>query len=169
MKAGGCFASGSLFQQFQNLLHGLAAGRDGRVDLFLILFGLLLSGDPRLFLSRLLQHPEFFFLRLQRGIQFFDLLALSWEDVYDFERGRFRDHLTVIEQKTGKSRCIALNREAIHALTVYFPHHMGKYLFSNHRRDEKPISRFQAWRIVRGAAVELGLSGHIGCHSLRKT
>ena len=35
MKAGGCFASGSLFQQFQNLLHGLAAGRDGRVDLFL--------------------------------------------------------------------------------------------------------------------------------------
>ena len=29
-----------------------------------------------------------------------DLLALSWEDVYDHERGRFRDHLVVTERKT---------------------------------------------------------------------
>ena len=98
-----------------------------------------------------------------------DLLALSWEDVYDFERRCFRDHLVVIERKTGKTRCIAMNREALHALSLYFPHHQGKYIFSNHRHDEKPISRVQAWRILRGAADELGLSGHIACHSLRKT
>ena len=98
-----------------------------------------------------------------------DHLALTWEDVYDFERGCCRDHLTVIEQKTGKARCIALNREALHALAVYFPRHRGKYLFSNYRRDEKPISRVQAWRIVHNAARELRLTGHIGCHSLRKT
>ena len=98
-----------------------------------------------------------------------DLLALTWADVYDDDRGCFRDHLVVTEQKTGKSRNIALNREALHALVVYFPHHQGKYIFSNHRRNEQPISRVQAWRIVRGAADELGLSGHIGCHSLRKT
>ncbi|MBQ7437727.1 MAG: tyrosine-type recombinase/integrase [Oscillospiraceae bacterium] len=98
-----------------------------------------------------------------------DLLALSWEDVYDHERGCFRDHLVVTERKTGKSRCIALNREALHALSVYFPHHRGKYIFSNHRRNEKPISRVQAWRIVHNAAAELRLTGHIGCHSLRKT
>lgn len=98
-----------------------------------------------------------------------DLLALTWADVYDDDRGCFRDHLVVTEQKTGKSRCIALNREALHALVVYFPHHQGKYIFSNHRRNEQPISRVQAWRIVRGAAKELGLTGHIGCHSLRKT
>ena len=98
-----------------------------------------------------------------------DLLGLTWEDVYDFERRCFRAHLVVIERKTGKTRCIAMNREALHALSLYFPHHQGKYIFSNHRRDEKPISRVQAWRILRGAADELGLSGHIACHSLRKT
>ena len=98
-----------------------------------------------------------------------DLLGLTWEDVYDFARGRFRDHLVVIERKTGKTRCIALNREALHALSVYYPRHKGKYIFSNLRKDEKPISRVQAWRIVRAAADELRLTGHIGCHSLRKT
>ena len=98
-----------------------------------------------------------------------DLLGLTWEDVYDFERRCFRAHLVVIERKTGKTRCIAMNREALHALSLYFTHHQGKYIFSNHRRDEKPISRVQAWRILRGAANELGLSGHIACHSLRKT
>ena len=98
-----------------------------------------------------------------------DLLGLTWEDVSDFERGRFRDHLVVIERKTGKTRRIALNREALHALSIYYPRHKGKYIFSNHRKDEKPISRVQAWRIVHAAADELRLTGHIGCHSLRKT
>ena len=98
-----------------------------------------------------------------------DLLCLTWEDVYDFERGRMKDHLVVIERKTGKTRNIALNQEAIRAPSLYFAHRRGKYVLSNHRRREKPISRVQAWRIIHTAAKELRLTGHIGCHSLRKT
>lgn len=33
----------------------------------------------------------------------------------------------------------------------------------------QPISRSQAWRIVRQAAEETGLDGNVSCHSLRKT
>ena len=35
----------SFFQQFQNLLDSLAAGRDGGVNLFLILFGFTSQSD----------------------------------------------------------------------------------------------------------------------------
>jgi integrase len=98
-----------------------------------------------------------------------DLLRLRWEDVYDFERGVFRTHITLTEQKTGKHKTIALNRQAVRALTLYFPHRRGAYLFTSNRKDERAISRTQAWRIVRAAAEAIKAIGHIACHSLRKS
>lgn len=108
-------------------------------------------------------------LGVHTALRISDLLRLKWEDVYDSDKGRLRDHLVVVEKKTGKTRKIALNCEALHALAVYFPYHKGNYIFSNHRKAEHAISRVQAWRIIRAAAAALGLSGHISCHSLRKT
>ena len=86
-----------------------------------------------------------------------DLLRLKWEDVYDENRKVFQTHVVVTEHKTGKTRKIAL------------PHRRGVFIFTSNRRDDRAISRVQAWRIIRTAVEAVGISGKIACHSLRKT
>lgn len=98
-----------------------------------------------------------------------DLLRLKWSDVYDEEQQTFRHHVTVCEKKTGKSKIIALNKQVLSALSIFFPHRRGEFIFANNRKDAKAISRIQAWRIIHTAVLELGFSGKIACHSLRKT
>jgi len=81
----------------------------------------------------------------------------------------FRSHITLAEKKTGKIKSIALNPDAIEALRLYFQHRRGEYIFAGNRRDERPISRIQAWRVIRAAAEAVKAAGRIACHSLRKT
>lgn len=102
-----------------------------------------------------------------------DLLELTWNDVYNEEKKRFRRHISIIEQKTGKERIVAMNRTEIQALQEYFkicePVRMSDYLFQSQKRKGFSLSRYQAYRIVKEAAADSGLKEHIGCHSLRKT
>lgn len=99
-----------------------------------------------------------------------DLLRLKWSDVYDERSNTFRTHIEIVEKKTGKSRSIALNKKVIGALRLYLPHRRGEFIFANNRRENpQPISRIQAWRVLRSAITELGIVGKIAPHSLRKT
>ena len=99
-----------------------------------------------------------------------DLLRLRWTDVYDFDAGEFRTHITITERKTGKERMIALNNKALHALRLCFENSKrGAFLFANNRRDAAPICRSQAWRIIKEAAEAVKVAGITGCHSLRKS
>ena len=98
-----------------------------------------------------------------------DLLRLKWADAYDEECGEFRPHVMIIEKKTGKAKTIALNKQVINALRLYFPHRRGEFIFANNRKDGKAISRVQAWRIIHAAVEAIGIMGKIACHSLRKT
>lgn len=98
-----------------------------------------------------------------------DLLRLKWADVHDEERQEFRAHVTITEKKTGKTKTIALNKRVLCALQLLFPHKRSEFIFASNRKSGKAISRVQAWRIIHGAVIELGISGKIGCHSLRKS
>jgi len=98
-----------------------------------------------------------------------DLLRLTWEDVYDEAYGAFRSHITIIEQKTKKQKIIALNHQAMNALRLLHSQRRGAYLFASNRKEDKAISRVQAWRIIKEAAKAVQLIGKIACHSLRKT
>lgn len=111
-------------------------------------------------------------LGLNTALRISDILALRQRDVYDAQNRRWRSHIEVTEQKTGKHSRIYVNREIKRVLTEYrciqWPG--DSCLFPSQKNKNAPISRYQAFRIVRKAAERSGLSAaHISCHSLRKT
>ena len=98
-----------------------------------------------------------------------DILRLTWRDVYDEEHGSFHTHITTKEQKTGKTKTIALHPQVIKALRMHLPHRRGDCIFASNRKGQRAISRVQAWRILRGAAEAVGLLIRVSPHSLRKS
>ena len=111
-------------------------------------------------------------LGLNSALRISDLLSLTWDDVYDFENGRFRQHITITERKTGKQTENALNRNAAKALESYrdsLPGVTGGTFLFPGRGGGRPLSRSQAYRILRSAGRALHFEKDISCHSLRKT
>lgn len=112
-------------------------------------------------------------LGINTSLRIGDLLLLKWGDVYDSADGRYRNHLDLFEQKTGKKNTIALNEEALSSLRLLrraqMPVSDNDYLFKSREGINRPIDRTHAFRIIRDAAKELRLDGIISCHSLRKT
>jgi integrase len=108
-------------------------------------------------------------LGVHTALRISDLLRLTWEDVYDFARRRVRESIRITEKKTGKTKIIALNGNAIRMLAAYAKQsaERGGFLIEN-ARTKKAISRIQAYRLIRAAAEALGI-GRASCHSLRKT
>ncbi len=109
---------------------------------------------------------------LNTALRVGDLLSLRWEDTYQFTRGKFRRHIILFEQKTGKETCIAINQSVQQALSLYLTSvpraRPQDYIFTG-RKLGTPLSRSQAFRIIKHACFALHLSEHISCHSLRKT
>jgi len=114
---------------------------------------------------------------LNTALRISDMLKLQWKDVYDFEKGRYREHLSLTEQKTEKSSLVLINHNVREALEEYKRYledkgrtvKAGDFLFENSREKEHPISRVQAFRIIKKVADACQLDGVISCHSLRKT
>ena len=109
---------------------------------------------------------------LNTALRIGDLLSLKWKDVYCFETGSYRTHLVIQEEKTGKENSIAINSSLRHGLTIYrksLTHVLPEQLIFPGRNPEEPLSRSQAFRIIKHACTELHLSERYSCHSLRKT
>lgn len=108
---------------------------------------------------------------LNTALRITDILKLQWDAVYDFRNVRQKTHIELVENKTGKRTMVALNSTLKDALMHWMNSRQPSekdYIFES-SRGGKPIDRHQAYRIIRQAATECGLSGHISCHSLRKT
>ena len=110
---------------------------------------------------------------LNTSLRIGDLLGLTWGDVYNFRSRKYREHIVLTEQKTGKRNIIALNKEAIQALETLkdtLKDVTGKdYIFKSRVGLNQPIVRSYAFRIIKEAVCDLNLEGTISCHSLRKT
>lgn len=111
---------------------------------------------------------------LNTALRVSDLLSLQWRQVYDFVRSSFRSHIILVEQKTGKHSQIYIN-SSIHQALVLYKEALEQnekikpeeYLISNSKHT--PLSRSQAWRIIRSAAQSCNIPSVISPHSLRKT
>ncbi len=109
---------------------------------------------------------------INTALRISDIRLLKWNDVYDFSTKQFREHIVLTEQKTKKLNSIAINKNLKQALSIYKKSKSvispNSYLFTGNGRST-PISRSQAFRIIRKAAEKVNITEPVSCHSLRKT
>ena len=113
-------------------------------------------------------------LGLNTALRITDILHLKWGMVYDFAKEKCVSHITVMEQKTGKTNTIALNPATTDALCLYLSGYESSpnaddYLFKSRKGPDQALCRSQAFRIIKEAAAWAGMEQHVSCHSLRKT
>lgn len=105
-----------------------------------------------------------FVMGINIGIRIGDLVKLTAEQVS-------HSHLTLIEEKRGKERTYFINAPLRKEIDSYINERNLRpedYLFKSRQGGQRPITRSQAFRILRSAAVELGIE-NVGTHTLRKT
>ncbi|MBN8549459.1 MAG: tyrosine-type recombinase/integrase [Deltaproteobacteria bacterium] len=115
-----------------------------------------------------------FLLGLYSGLRISELTSVRLGDV--FQHGKIVDRLAVRRSCTkGKreGRVILLHPNAKAALRQWLS--IGIFaspespVFYGSKSDSSPITRQQAWRILRRTFSRAGLTGPLGTHSLRKS
>ncbi|MCI9419314.1 MAG: tyrosine-type recombinase/integrase [Eubacterium sp.] len=112
-------------------------------------------------------------LGLNSALRIGDILSLRWKDVYFSEKKTYREHISIVEKKTGKRNVLAINAPSQEALEYYRATlnrlDDDQFIFSSQKKPHNGICRSQAFRIIKKAAQSCGLDGQVSCHSLRKT
>ncbi|MFW5788016.1 MAG: site-specific integrase [Halanaerobiales bacterium] len=104
-----------------------------------------------------------FILGINTGLRISDLLSLKVRDVKE------RSHILIKEKKTEKNKRFLINSQLKQEIKRYIKGMTADdYLFKSQKGINQPISRVQAYRILKKAGNELGLES-VGTHTLRKT
>lgn len=109
---------------------------------------------------------------LNSALRISDILHLTCGDVFDFKQKELKTHIIVQEQKTGKINRIYINREirdTLNSCICFSDKTEASWLFESQLQKEQPLSRYQAYRLIKEAASVAGMDTGISCHSLRKT
>ena len=106
-----------------------------------------------------------FVIGLNTGLRVSDILNLRAADI------RGKRHVTLTEKKTGKSKRFLVNDKLQQEVDCFITAGGlcdGDYLIASRKGRNRPITRVQAYRILRDTAARLNLS-EIGTHTMRKT
>ncbi len=113
-------------------------------------------------------------LGINTALRISDLLRIAWKDVWNFETQCFKEHIIIVEQKTGKTANIYLNCQCLECLCK-LKHSLKdnikpeEYVFKSRNGSNNHIGRNRAYVIIKSACQDLGYEGNLSCHSLRKT
>lgn len=112
---------------------------------------------------------------INTGLRIGDILKLKVSDVKT-EKGSFKEHVTIKEEKTGKIKKFKLNNSMKKYLVEYIKANdlqYEDYFFQSRKKVNQSgkndhISKVQAYRVLEEAARELNIPD-FGTHSMRKT
>ncbi len=110
-----------------------------------------------------------FVVGINVGLRAGDLLSLKTNDVTD--GNTIFDTVTIKEQKTGKTRNFALNKNAKEAIQLYInslaDYNFNDYLFKSRKGGHLGVRPLH--HIIKTLTKDLGIKGNFGTHTLRKT
>lgn len=110
-----------------------------------------------------------FVVGINVGLRAGDLLSLKIKDVTD--GNTIFDTVTIKEQKTGKTRNFALNKNAKEAIQIYInslaEYDFEDYLFKSRKGGHLGVRPLH--HIIKTLTKDLGIKGNFGTHTLRKT
>ncbi len=110
-----------------------------------------------------------FVVGINVGLRAGDLLSLKINDVTD--GNTILDTVTIKEQKTGKTRNFALNKNAKEAIQLYInslaDYDFNDYLFKSRKGGHLGVRPLH--HIIKTLTKDLGIKGNFGTHTLRKT
>lgn len=131
--------------------------------------------------SQSIRNELLFILGINVGLRVSDIVKLKLGEIV--RNGKIKEYVVITEKKTKKTKKFYIGKTVEKVIKEYVAQYLEltdeSYVFMSRKGENKPITRKQAYRILNGAAEQMGLvehdennhiiSGEIGTHTLRKT